>query len=72
MSKTSNDKPKTKQTKSKKNNDSHLETSKSIQEKTKAFLEAGGVINKINSGVSGYRSNGGKRQIVLSSESSKK
>jgi len=72
MNKASNDKPKTKQGKSKKNSDSPLETSKSFQEKTKVFLESGGVIKKINKGVSGYRWDGGKKQIVLSTESSKK
>ncbi|WP_019530129.1 hypothetical protein [Dasania marina] len=33
-----------------------VETSQSIEDKTKAFLEAGGSIEQVNSGVSGQQS----------------
>lgn len=42
------------------------ETSSSIEEQTKAFLERGGVILQIDSGVSGQEIFSGRRHIRLS------
>ncbi len=41
------------------------ETSLSIEEKTRVFLEAGGEIEHINSGVSGQQSMAGPKHISL-------
>ncbi len=45
-----------------------VETSLSIKNQTEAFLKAGGVIEKIPSGVSGQQSMAGPRHIRLSSK----
>ncbi|RRJ84258.1 hypothetical protein [Aestuariirhabdus litorea] len=42
-----------------------LETSKSIADQTRAFLEAGGEIEKVKQGVSGMQSMAGSRHITL-------
>ncbi|MEE8059841.1 MAG: hypothetical protein V3T17_18715 [Pseudomonadales bacterium] len=42
-----------------------VETSLSIEAQTKAFLEAGGAIERINSGVSGQQSMAGPKHITL-------
>lgn len=44
------------------------ETSRSIEDQTKAFLENGGVIEQIKSGVSGQESMVGRKQINLNSK----
>jgi len=41
------------------------ETSKSIEEQTKAFLASGGKIEEINTGVSGQQSISGPKHITL-------
>jgi hypothetical protein len=41
------------------------ETSQSIEDQTRAFLESGGQIEKINSGVSGQQSIAGPKHITL-------
>ena len=41
------------------------ETSQSIEEQTKAFLESGGKIEQINTGVSGQQSMAGPKHITL-------
>lgn len=60
-----------KRTNHKRKSDPLMETSKSIAEQTRVFLESGGKIEKINSGVSGYRSGAAKKQIILSPEGNK-
>ena len=47
------------------------ETHQSIEEQTAAFLKAGGEIQKIAKGVTGYENNAGPRQIVLGKNSAK-
>lgn len=42
-----------------------IETSQSIEAQTRAFIESGGQITKINSGVSGMQSLAGSKQISL-------
>ncbi len=49
----------------KKKQTTELGTSQSIEEQTKAFLEAGGKITHINSGVSGQQSMAGPKHISL-------
>lgn len=49
----------------KKKSSGTTETSKSIEEQTKAFLESGGEIEHINSGVSGQQSLVGPKHISL-------
>lgn len=58
-------KPKPKTTSGKKKQPVAVETSLSIEEQTKAFLESGGEIEQINSGVSGQQSMAGPRHITL-------
>lgn len=53
---------------SKKKAPAATETSKSIQEQTRAFLSAGGAIQVINSGVSGQQNLGGPKHIYLGSK----
>lgn len=45
------------------------ETSQSIEEQTRAFLEAGGEITHINAGVSGQQSLAGPKHISLGNKS---
>ena len=56
-------KPKT--TTSKKKQPAAVETSQSIEEQTRAFLEKGGEIAEINTGVSGQQSLAGPKHITL-------
>ena len=42
-----------------------VETSQSIEDQTKAFLESGGAVEHINSGVSGQQSMAGPKHITL-------
>jgi len=56
-------KPRT--TTSKKKQPASVETTKSIEEQTKAFLAAGGKIQQIESGVSGQQSMAGPKHISL-------
>ncbi|TNG02284.1 MAG: hypothetical protein EP297_01255 [Gammaproteobacteria bacterium] len=55
-------------TTSKKKKVAAKETSQSIEEQTKAFLEAGGKIDYINSGVSGQQNLVGPKHITLGNE----
>jgi hypothetical protein len=48
------------------------ETSKSIQEQTKAFLKAGGEIEQVRSGVSGQQNLAGPKHITLGKKSESK
>ncbi len=52
-------------TTSKKKQPALRETSQSIEEQTQAFLEAGGKIQQIDSGVSGQQSMAGPKHISL-------
>jgi hypothetical protein len=56
-------KPKT--TSGKKKSAASTGTSQSIEEQTAAFLESGGEINQINTGVSGIESMSGPKHITL-------
>ena len=47
-----------------------LETRQSIEEQTKAFLKAGGQIEKVQSGVSGQVGLGGPKQSAFSKRAS--
>lgn len=51
--------------KSKKNQSTTLETSKSIESLTEAFLKSGGKIEEVPSGVSGQQSLRGPRHIKI-------
>lgn len=55
--------PKTAAAKKKQRN--ATETSQSIEEQTRAFLDAGGKITQINSGVSGQQNTAGPKHISL-------
>ncbi|MCL6417680.1 hypothetical protein MIB92_18620 [Aestuariirhabdus sp. Z084] len=48
-----------------KNQQDALETSQSIADQTRAFLESGGEIEEIKQGVSGMQSMAGNRHITL-------
>jgi len=54
---------------SKKKQPANTETSQSIEAQTKAFLESGGKINYINTGVSGQQSLAGPKHISLGKKS---
>lgn len=54
---------------SKKKQPANTETSQSIQEQTKAFLESGGKVSYINTGVSGQQSLAGPKHISLGKKS---
>ncbi len=54
---------------SKKKQPAATETSLSIEEQTKAFLESGGEVTKINSGISGQQSMAGPKHITLGNKS---
>lgn len=53
----------------KKKQPSAVQTSQSIEDQTKAFLEGGGKIENINSGVSGQQSMAGPKHISLGNKS---
>lgn len=57
-------------TAAKKKQPAALETSETIEAQTKAFLEAGGEITNINSGVSGQKSMAGPKHISLGNKTS--
>lgn len=54
---------------SKKKQPAHTLTSKSIKMHTAAFLEAGGEIQRIASGVSGQQNMAGPKHIILGNKS---
>lgn len=58
-------KPKTANTHNKKKQPSAVETSMSIEEQTRAFLQEGGEIQKIKTGISGQQSLAGPKHITL-------
>lgn len=58
-------KPKTIANNNKKKQPSAVETSNSIEEQTRAFLQDGGEIQQIKTGVSGQQSLAGPKHITL-------